>query len=203
MKRHLLTGLLIWLPVAVALWVVVSVVGLLDSTLTLLPDSWQPKAVLGFALPGVGVLLTVAIVWLTGLFAANFLGRWVLGWWQMVLERIPFFNTIYSSVKQVSDTLLSTKGQAFRKAVLVQYPHPGAWSIGFVTGDAPEGAAEFLPSPSVSVYVPTALSPTSGFVILVAEEDTRPSGMSVDEALKYVVSMGVVTPPADTVEKSN
>lgn len=203
MKRYLLTGLLIWLPVAVALWVVVSVVGLLDRTLTLLPESWQPEAVFGFALPGLGVLLTVGVVWLTGLLAANFLGRLVLGWWQSVLERIPFFNTIYSSVKQVSDTLLSTKGQAFRRAVLVQYPHPGAWSIGFVTGDAPEGAAAILPSPAVSVYVPTALSPTSGFVILVAEQETRPSGMSVDEALKYVVSMGVVMPAGDAVEKSN
>lgn len=203
MKRYLFTGLLIWIPVAITVWVFSVLIAILDSTLTLLPEAWQPESWLGYSVPGLGVVLTLLILWVTGLLAANIFGKWFFGRWNGLLQRIPIFNTIYNSIKQVSDTLLSSNGQAFRKAVLIPYPHRDVWSIGFVTGDLPGDAQSHLDSPSLAVYVPAALNPTTGFVVWVAEQDIRPSGMTVDEALKYVVSMGVVAPSPSTVEKTN
>ena len=203
MKRHLFTGLLIWIPVAITVWVFSILIGVLDSTITLLPEQWQPQSWLGYSVPGLGVLLTALVLWATGLLAANFFGKWFFGQWNRLLQRIPIFNTIYNSIKQVSDTLLSSSGQAFRKAVLIPYPHRDVWSIGFVTGDLPEGSQELMDGPSLAVYVPAALNPTTGFVVWVQEKDIRPSGMTVDEALKYVVSMGVVAPSENTVDQTD
>jgi uncharacterized membrane protein len=196
MKRYLVTGLLIWVPLVITLWVLNTVVGSMDQTLLLLPERWQPKQLFGFHLPGMGVLLTVGVVWFTGLFAANFIGQRLVRWWEKLLARIPFFNSVYSSVKQVSDTLLSSSGQAFRKAVLVQYPHEGSWTVGFLTGDAPEAVRASNEALEVSVFVPTAPNPTAGFVLLLPESSIRPLALSVDDALKYIVSMGVVAPAA-------
>lgn len=203
MKKYLLTGLLIWVPLAVTLWVLSAVVGAMDQTLLLLPAHWQPEALLGARIPGLGVLLTLGVLMLTGLLGANFVGNTLLRWFNGVITKIPFFSTIYSSIKQVSDTLLSSKGQAFRQAVLVRFHHDSTWSIGFITGDAPDVVAAQLDEPSVAVYVPTALSPTSGYVVLVAQKDVRPSGLTVDEAIKFIVSMGVVAPPVDASPKTN
>lgn len=203
MKRHLFTGLLIWIPVAVTVWVFSILIAVLDRSLMLLPESWQPETWLGYSVPGLGVLLTLLVLWATGLLAANFFGRWFFGWWNRLLQRIPVFNTIYNSIKQVSDTLLSPNGQAFKRAVLIPYPHREVWSIGFVTGDLPKQAIEQFDKPGLAVYVPAALNPTTGFIVWVAEQDIRPAGMSVDEALKYVVSMGVVAPSKGTVSKTN
>ena len=193
-KRYLITGLLIWVPLVITLWVLNTVVGTMDKTLLLLPSQFQPKALLGVDIPGMGMLLTLLIVLVTGLMAANFIGQRLVRWWEGLLRRIPFFNSIYGSVKQVSDTLLSSSGQAFRQAVLVQYPSPGSWSIGFVTGDAPPVVRQAESSIGVSVFIPTAPNPTAGFVLLVPSEAIKPLNLSVDDALKYIVSMGVVAP---------
>ncbi|MFN7834445.1 MAG: DUF502 domain-containing protein [Burkholderiaceae bacterium] len=195
MKRYLVTGLLIWVPLAVTLWVLNTIVAALDQTLLLLPLSWQPLSLWGFYVPGMGVLLTLGVLWVTGLFATNFIGQRLVRWWDGLLRRIPFFNSIYGSVKQVSDTLLSSSGQAFRQAVLVPYPHAQSWSIGFLTGPAPLLVSQLQPAATVSVFVPTAPNPTSGFVLLLPATSVQPLGLSVDDALKYIVSMGVVAPP--------
>jgi uncharacterized membrane protein len=199
LKRYLLTGLLIWVPLGITVWVLHLVVGLMDQTLTLLPESFQPYAMFGFNVPGLGVLLTLAVLLGTGVLAANFLGARLFQAGDWVLSRIPLLKIVYTSVKQVSDTLLSSSGQAFSRSVLVPYPHPGLWALGFVTGTPPQGIQDSLSDEGsvVSVYVPTSPSPASGYVIMVPEKLLRPSGMSVDEALKYIVSLGVVAPPED------
>lgn len=194
-KRHFLTGLLVWVPIAVSLWVLSSVIKLLDQSQAVLPDAWRPEVWLGFSIPGVGALITLAAIWLTGLVTANYLGQALMRWWEAILRRIPFFNSIYGSVKQVSDTLLSSSGKAFRKAVLVPFPGGGSsHAVGFLTGDVPDGLAKGLPPGRVSVFIPTAPNPTAGFLLIVAEADLIELNLSVDEALKYAVSMGVVAP---------
>jgi len=195
LKGYLVTGLLIWLPLAVTFWVLNLIVGTLDQTLTLLPEHLHPKALFGFSIPGFGVLLALSILLGTGMLAANVLGQRLLDFWDLLLSRIPVVKSIYSSVKQVSDTLLSDSGNAFRQALLVQFPHQGAWTVAFQTGTPAGQVADTLGGEYVSVYVPTTPNPTSGYFIIVRKEDTRALDMSVDEALKYVISMGVVAPP--------
>ncbi|BAK75557.1 protein of unknown function [Pseudogulbenkiania sp. NH8B] len=195
-KGHLVTGLLIWLPVAVTLWVLNLIVGTLDQTLTLLPEHWRPEALIGFHIPGLGVLLSVLILLGTGMLAANVLGQRLFSFWDALISRTPVVKSIYSSVKQVSDTLLSDSGQAFRQALLVQFPHQGSWTVAFQTGTPAADVASHLDGEEyVSVYVPTTPNPTSGYFIMVPKKDTRELEMSVDAALKYVISMGVVAPP--------
>ncbi|AXK38296.1 DUF502 domain-containing protein [Crenobacter cavernae] len=195
LKGYLVTGLLIWLPVAVTLWVLNLIVGSLDQTLNLLPDAWRPERLFGFAIPGLGVLLAVLILLGTGMLAANVLGQRLIDFWDALLSRIPVVKSIYSSVKQVSDTLLSDSGQAFRKALLVRFPHQDAWTVAFQTGAPASQVSEHLDGDEfVSVYVPTTPNPTSGYFVMVKKADTRELDMSVDEALKYVISMGVVAP---------
>lgn len=195
LKGYLITGLLIWLPVMVTVWVLHLIVGTLDLTLTLLPETLRPKALFGISIPGFGVVFALLLLVLTGMLAANVLGQRLIDFWHQLLSRIPVVKSIYSSVKQVSDTLLSDSGNAFRQALLVQFPHQDAWTVAFQTG-APAGQlADCLEGEYVSVYVPTTPNPTSGYFIIVRKEDTRALDMSVDEALKYVISMGVVAPP--------
>lgn len=193
-KRHFLTGLLVWVPIAVSLWVLSSVIKMLDQSQALLPDSFRPEVWLGFSIPGVGAIITLLGIWLTGLVAANYLGASLMGWWEALLRRIPVFNSIYTSVKKVSDTLLSSSGKAFRKAVLVPFPGGSSHAIGFLTGDAPKGLAKGLPPGRVTVFIPTAPNPTAGFVLVVDPADLIELNLTVDEALKYAVSMGVVAP---------
>lgn len=195
-KKYFLAGLLIWVPVAVTFWVLQMVIGTLDKSLWLIPEPWRPHNQLGFDIPGLGAVLTLLIIFVTGAIAANIFGQQMVGWWDQLVHRIPVVRTVYKSVKQVSDTLLSPNGQAFRKAALVQYPRQGAWTIAFVTG-APAGEiADFLQKEHVSVYVPTTPNPTSGFFLMLPKTDIVELEMSVDEALKYVISMGVVVPTA-------
>jgi uncharacterized membrane protein len=194
MRKYFVTGLLILVPLAITLWVLNLIVGTMDKSLLLLPMAWRPEAVIGFAIPGLGTILTLLIIFLTGLATRNFIGKRVVGLWEAVLRRIPVFNTIYSSVKQVSDTLFSSSGNAFRKALLVQYPRQGSWTIAFLTGAPGGDVRNHLTGDYVSVYVPTTPNPTSGFFLMMPRADTIELDMSVDEALKYVVSMGVVTP---------
>ncbi len=194
MKRYLLAGLLIWVPVGITAWVVNTLVVTMDRTLTLLPPQWQPVNLLGVHVPGLGVILTILVVLGTGALAANLIGQKVVRWAELALARIPVVKGIYSSVKQVSDTLLAPGGQAFRKPVLIRFPHHDSWTIAFLTGTPGHGVAEHLDGEHISVYVPTTPNPTSGYFIIVPRRDTVELEMSVDEALKYVISMGVVAP---------
>jgi uncharacterized membrane protein len=194
LKRYFITGLLIWVPLSITLWVLNFIITAMEPTLRLLPQQWRPESWLGINIPGFGLILALAIVLLTGLLTANFLGQRLVRVWENILSRIPVVRSIYSSVKQVSDTLFSDSGNAFRKALLVQYPREGSWTIAFQTGLPSAEVAKLLPEAMVSVYVPTTPNPTSGFFLVMKASEVRELNMTVDEALKYVVSMGVVAP---------
>ena len=200
LRKWFFSGLLVIVPLAITLWVLDWVIGTLDQTLLILPSSWHPDRLLGFHIPGLGVLLTLAILLGVGAVASNFVGKRLLLWGDAVVRRIPVVRAIYSSVKQVSDTLFSETGNAFRTAVLVQWPREGVWTIAFVTG-APGrevlghlGGGDFL-----SVYVPTTPNPTGGYFVMLKHSDCIELNMSVDAALKYIVSMGVVVPGGPAV----
>lgn len=201
MKKYLITGLLIWIPLAITIWVLDLIVGAMDQSLLLLPPQLQPTALFGRRIPGLGALLTVLIVFVTGVLASNILGQRLLYFWEYLLGRIPVVKTIYSGVKQVSDTLFAPGGQAFRKALLVQYPRSGSWTIAFLTGQPGGDVANHLRGDYLSVYVPTTPNPTSGFFLMMPRADIIELDMSVDEALKYVISMGVVAPDQPEVKK--
>ena len=194
MRKYFITGLLILVPLAITLWVLNLILGTMDQSLLLLPVAWRPETLIGFSIPGLGSILTLLIIFLTGVFTRNFIGRQVVSLWEGVLKRIPVVSSIYSSVKQVSDTLLSSSGNAFRTAVLVQYPRQGSWTIAFVTGVPGGDVRNHLKGDYVSIYVPTTPNPTSGFFLMVPRAETIELDMNVDEALKYIVSMGVVAP---------
>jgi len=202
-KKYLLAGLLVWLPLAITLWVLHAILntldgvfeGLLSAAQALLPTAaYYPLEVLK-KIPGLGVIVMFVGLLLTGVFAANIAGQWALRQGSRLLTHIPIVKSIYSSVKQVSDTLFSTSGNAFREAVLVQYPREGSWTIAFVTGKPGGEAADHLHADYISLYVPTTPNPTSGFFLMVPRRDVIALAMSVDEALKYIISMGVVAPP--------
>ncbi|MGE4110012.1 MAG: DUF502 domain-containing protein [Burkholderiales bacterium] len=193
MKRYLITGLLIWVPLVITLWVLDLLVGIMDQSLQLLPQSFLTESWLGVHIPGLGVILTVLIVFSTGVLAANILGQRLVQFWEGLLARIPVVNTIYNSVKQVSDTLFSGTGHAFRKVLLVRYPHPQAWSLAFQT-NVPVEVTGCLSGDYVAVFIPTTPSPVNGFYFYVKREDAIEIDMSVDAAFKYIVSMGVVAP---------
>ena len=195
MKKYFITGLLIWVPLAITAWVLSLIVRTMDQSLLLLPERLRPEALIGFYLPGLGAILTLVVVFVTGLVSANILGQRMVVFWEGVLARIPVVKTIYYSVKQVSDTLFSSSGEAFRKTLLVQYPRAGCWTIAFMTGQPGGDVARHLQGDYVSVYVPTTPNPTSGFFLMLARADVIELDISVDEALKYIISMGVVAPP--------
>jgi len=195
-RKWLLAGLLVVVPVAITVSVLQWIIGILDQTLLILPQAWHPDQLLGYHIPGFGVLLTLAILLVVGATASNFIGKKLVAFGDAIVHRIPVVRSIYSSVKQVSDTLFSESGNAFRTAVLLQWPMPGVWTIGFVTG-APGGEVmRHLEGEYLSVYVPTTPNPTGGYFVMVRKSDCVELKMSVDEALKYVVSMGVVVPTA-------
>ena len=202
MKKYLITGLLIWIPLVITIWVLKLVVDMLDQTLLLLPQSLRTESWLGIHIPGLGVLLTLLIVILTGVVTANFVGQRLVQFWHQILHRIPVVNSIYSSVKQVSDTLFSSSGEAFRKALLVQWPREGMWTIAFLTGAPGGDVTNHLQGDYVSVYVPTTPNPTSGYFVMMPRKDVIELDMSVDTALKYVISMGVASPNGSGKRKS-
>jgi uncharacterized membrane protein len=201
-KKYLLAGLLVWLPLAITIWLLHSVLGLLDglfaflltTSQAVLPESARTSLEM-LKKPGVGVVVMLLGLLITGVFATNMFGQWALRQGAKVMQRIPIVKSIYSSIKQVSDTLFSSSGNAFREAVLVQYPRPGLWTIAFVTGKPGGEAAQHLQGDYLSIYVPTTPNPTSGFFLMVLRSEVIELKMSVDEALKYVISMGVVAPP--------
>lgn len=194
MKRYFITGLLIWVPLGITFWVLRLLIGTMDQTLLLLPAHLRPEAIFGFYIPGFGVILTLLVVFLTGLFTTNIIGQRLLMFWEGLLSRIPVVKSIYYSVKQVSDTLFSSNGEAFRKALLVQYPREGSWTVAFLTGQPGGDVANHLDGDHVSVYVPTTPNPTSGFFLIMPRQDVIELDMSVDDALKYIISIGVVPP---------
>ena len=194
LRRYFIAGLLVWVPIGITIWVLAFLVNTLDQTLLLLPESARPEAIFGFHIPGFGVVLSLAILLLTGVIAANFFGARLIMFWEALIGRIPVVKSIYSSVKQVSDTLLSESGTAFRKALLVEFPYPGSWTIAFLTGAPASEVAQDLPGEHVSVYVPTTPNPTSGYFLMLPRARVRELAMTVDEALKYIISMGVVAP---------
>ena len=194
LRKYFITGLLIWIPLIITLWVLKVIFDTLDASLLLLPVSFQTESWLGVHIPGLGALLTLVVVLLTGIFATNFFGAQLVELWHEVLNRIPVVNSIYSSVKQISDTLFSSSGQAFRKALLVQWPHPGMWTIAFLTGTPGGDVATRLPPDCLSVYVPTTPNPTGGYFVIVQRSQVIELDMTVDQALKYIISMGVVPP---------
>lgn len=195
MKKYFITGLLIWVPLAITLWVLTAIVRTMDQSLLLLPQWLQPEVLFGVYVPGIGALLTLLVVFFTGLVTANIVGQKLLRFWEAVLARIPVVKSIYYSVKQVSDTLFSGNGEAFRKVLLVRYPHPEAWAVAFQTGTPARDVADMLPDEHVGVFIPTTPSPVNGFFFFVKRSEVIELDMSVDDALKYIVSMGVVAPP--------
>jgi len=194
LKKYLITGLLIWIPLVITLWVLKAIVDLLDQSLLLLPIELRTESWLGVHIPGLGAILTIVIVLVTGIFATNFFGAQLVEIWHAILHRIPVVNSIYSSVKQISDTLFAPSGQAFRKALLVQWPREGMWTIAFLTGTPGGGVGKHLPPDCLAVYVPTTPNPTSGYFVIVQRKDVIELDMTVDQALKYIISMGVVPP---------
>lgn len=194
LKKYFITGLLIWIPLVITVWVLTAIIGTMDQSLRLLPEVIHPEKLLGFHIPGAGTLLTLLVVFLTGLVTANIIGQKLVRFWEGVLARIPVVKSIYYSVKQVSDTLFSGSGEAFRKVLLVHYPHPQAWSVAFQTGAPPRQIGALIDDEHVSVFIPTAPSPVNGFFFFVKKSETIELDISVDDALKYIVSMGVVPP---------
>ena len=193
-RRYFITGLLIWVPLAITLWVLNLLVSTMDQTLQLLPPQWQTESWLGLHVPGLGVVLTLVVVFATGVLAANIIGQRLVKSWERVLARIPVVNSIYTGVKQVSDTLFAPGGQAFRKALLVQWPSPGMWTIAFLTGRPGGDVVSHLKGDYVSIYVPTTPNPTGGYFVMVPRDAVIELDMTVDEALKYIISMGVAAP---------
>jgi uncharacterized membrane protein len=194
LRTWLFSGLLVLVPLIITLWVLDWVVSTLDQTLRILPRAWHPDELLGLHIPGLGVIFAFVMVLLIGAMASNFIGNKMVTWWHQLLNRIPVVRSIYSGVKQVSDTLFSDKGNAFHQALLVKWPHEGMWTIAFLTGTPSGDLKTHLVGDYLSVYVPTTPNPTGGYLVMVKKSDCIELEMSVDEALAYVISMGVIVP---------
>ena len=194
LRRYFVAGLLVWIPLGITLWVLKLLVDMMDQSLLLLPADYQNYSVWGVRVHGLGIILTLAIVLVTGALAANFFGRRVLEFGHAILGRIPIVRSIYGGVKQISDTLFSPEGKAFRRAVLVRYPHAGAWTVALVTGTPQHEVARLLGQDQISVFIPTTPNITSGFFLIVPRSETIELDMTVDAALKYIISMGVAEP---------
>ena len=212
LRRYFVAGLLVWIPLVITLWVLKLIVDVMDHSLLLLPEQYRSEAMFGFHVPGLGLILTTAIVLATGALAANLVGRRLIDLGHNILQRIPIVRSIYGGVKQISDTLFSPEGKAFRRAVLVRYPHAGSWTVALVTGAPENEVSDILGRDQLAVFVPTTPNITAGFFLIVPRSETIELDMSVDAALKYIISMGVAEPrrrrdlpdrsraaPADTV----
>ncbi len=194
LRRYLVAGLLVWVPVGVTLLIIKFLVDLMDQSLLLLPVSWRPEVMLGFRIPGLGLVLTLLVVLATGLVATNLFGRRLLHLGERILARVPLVRSIYSAVKQVVETIFSNSGKSFRKVVLIEYPRKGIWSLGFQTGEGTREMSDRTGKKIVNVFIPTTPNPTSGFVLMVPREDAVELDMSVDDGLKMIISLGVIVP---------
>ena len=194
LRKYIIAGLLVWLPFAATVVIVKLVVDLLDNIILLLPPEYQPTAVLGFSIPGFGIVLAISILLITGMLAANLFGRRLVEFWEAILNRIPLVRSIYNSVKQISTTILDSNGKSFRKVVMLQYPRKGIWSIGFLTNENVSTDIDGLNEDLVAVFVPTTPNPTSGFIIMAPRDDITELDMTVEEGFKFIISMGVIVP---------
>ncbi len=201
LKKYIIAGLLVWLPFAATIVIVKLLIDLMDKTILLLPPEWQPANVLGFSIPGFGLVLAISVLLLTGVLAANLFGRRFVEMWERILNRIPLVRSIYSSVKQISSTIFDPSGKSFRKVVLLQYPRKGLWSIGFLTNDNMGDELNTVDDHLVSVFIPTTPNPTSGFIIMVRGDELKELNMSVEEAFKFIISMGVIIPDGTALKE--
>ena len=203
LRSYLLAGLVVWLPILVTFGVLHFIVELLDQTMALLPNAYQPDRLLGFHLPGLGVVLSLLLLILTGLVATNFVGQRFMKWSESILERIPLVRSIYNATKQVIQAIFATNSQAFRKVLLVEYPRKGMWSLAFQTGVGNLEISNYIDAQMLSIFVPTTPNPTSGFLMMVAKSEVIELSMTVDEALKYIISLGVMQPVSSVAELKN
>ena len=201
LRKYIIAGLLVWLPFAATIVIVKFLIDLMDKTVLLLPPDWQPANLLGFSIPGFGVIIALSILLLTGMLAANLFGRRFVEMWERILNRIPLVRSIYSSVKQISSTIFDPSGKSFRKVVLLEYPRKGLWSIGFLTNNAMGDELCSVDDTLVSVFIPTTPNPTSGFIIMTRKDEITELNMNVEEAFKFVISMGVIIPDNGTLEE--
>ena len=201
LRKYIIAGLLVWLPFAATIVIVKFLIDLMDKTVLLLPPEWQPANLLGFSIPGFGVIIALSILLLTGMLAANLFGRRFVEMWERILNRIPLVRSIYSSVKQISSTIFDPSGKSFRKVVLLEYPRKGLWSIGFLTNDSMGDELCSVDDTLVSVFIPTTPNPTSGFIIMTRKDEITELNMNVEEAFKFVISMGVIIPDNGTLEE--
>lgn len=193
-RRYLIAGLLVWIPIMVTLLVVRFVIQLLDSSLTLLPARYQPQVLLGWHFPGLGVIISLLVLLITGLIATNVLGNRLVSLGESLVHRIPLIRSIYTSVKQVMSTIFAPGGQAFRKVLLVEYPRKGLWSLAFQTGAVPDAMTKAIGENAVTLFIPTTPNPTSGFLLVLPQDEVIELDMSIDDALKMIISLGVVQP---------
>lgn len=194
LRRYLIAGLLVWVPLGVTLLVVRLLVGWLDGSLLLIPEAYRPESLVGFAIPGLGVVLSVLILLITGALVTNLFGRTLVGLWERLLARIPLVRSVYSGAKQLAETMFSGAGQSFRKVLLVEFPRRGLWTIAFLTGTDRGEAQEKTGKDVINIYVPTTPNPTGGYFVMVPREDVVELDMSVDDGLKMLMSMGAVVP---------
>lgn len=194
LRRYLLAGLVVWLPILITIGVLRFIIELLDGTLALIPRLYQPEQWLGHHIPGFGVLLSLVILLVTGLIATNYFGQRLVHWGESILSRIPLVRSIYKTVKQVIHAVLSTNGEAFRKVVILEYPRKGVWSVAFQTGTANSQINDKTNDELISVFIPTTPNPTSGFLMMISKRDVIEVDMSIDEALKFIISLGVMPP---------
>lgn len=195
LRRYFISGLLVWLPIWVTILVIKFMIDILGNTLSMLPVKYQPDTLFGFHIPGIGVIITLAIILITGIIAANFLGKRLVDFSDALIGKIPLVRTVYSGVKQVAHTLFTPGGQSFRKVFLIEYPRAGSWTIAFQTGDVTQELTSMTDHDEmISLYVPTTPNPTSGFLLLIPRNKAIELNMSVDQALKFVISLGVMQP---------
>ena len=198
LKKYIIAGLLVWLPFAATVVIVKLLIDLLDKTILLLPPEWHPVALLGFSIPGFGIILALSILLLTGMLAANLFGRRFVEIWERILNKIPLVRSIYSSIKQISNTIFDPSGKSFRKVVMLQYPKKGLWSIGFLTNDNVGDEMGAVDDRLVAVFIPTTPNPTSGFIIMTRNDEITELDISVEEGFKFIISMGVIIPDGPT-----
>lgn len=194
LRKYIITGLLIWVPLGITIFVIKLLVDLMDQTMLLLPPAWRPEAIFGFDIPGLGIVLSAMIVFITGFILTNIAGRRLIKLWESILDRIPFVRSIYSSVKQVTQTILSSDSNTFNEVLLIQYPRKGLWTLCFKTSDSPKSFEKATGKDLITVFIPTTPNPTSGFILFVKKDDVKKMDIDVEDALKLIMSLGVVTP---------
>lgn len=192
LRSYLLTGLIVWTPILITIWIFKFILELLDSSIALLPEGYQPFHLLGIDLPGLGVLLSLAMLLLTGMFATNYLGQRMVRWSESFLDKIPLVRSIYNTSKQMMQAIFSTNSNAFRKVVLVEYPRKELWTLAFQTSDSIPMLVKDVTGDMISIFVPTTPNPTAGFLLVVPKDQIKEVTLTVDEALKYIISLGVM-----------